>query len=95
MNKCQWIPSKSPVLFSEKMTAFYGISTKSRHIAVFLLSTEIFCPKRNVFHRKAPATQVGQQPGIGGKTKGQLIGVEGLPRLAVAPIHIPPAVFGA
>ena len=56
-------------------------------------SAEIFVPEGHIFHCKALPAQIVQVPRVRGQVKGQLVGIQGLPRLAVAAVYVPTAVF--
>ena len=56
-------------------------------------SAEIFVPEGHISHRKALPAQVVQVPRVRGQVKGQLVGIQGLPRLAVAAVYVPTTVF--
>ena len=56
-------------------------------------SAEIFVPEGHIFHCKALPAQIVQLPRVRGQVKGQLVGIQGLPRLAVAAVYVPTAVF--
>ena len=54
---------------------------------------KILVPEGHIRHGEDPAPQVIQRPGVRGEREGQLVGIQGLPGLAVAAVHIPPAVL--
>ena len=67
-----------------------------RRLSYFLKSGllwKIFFPERDIFHSEFFAFQVVQRTGIRGKIKAQFIGVQGLPGLVIAAVHVPLAVL--
>ena len=54
---------------------------------------EIFLPEGNVFHCKFLPLQVVQKTGVGWKIEPQLVGVQRLPGLMIAAVHIALAVL--
>ena len=62
-------------------------------VFVIFVLLEIPSHKRHILRLEAAAFQVVEYPRIGGEIEGQLIGVQGLPRLVIAAVHLSPAVF--
>ena len=56
-------------------------------------SAEVFLPEGDALHLKAAAPEVIQQAGVRGEVEGQAVGVQGLPGLAVAAVHLPVAIL--
>ena len=56
-------------------------------------SAEVFLPEGDALHLKAAAPEVIQQVGVRGEVEGQAVGIQGLPGLAVAAVHLPVAVL--
>ena len=58
------------------------IQRMAKAIRCTALSAEIFVPEGNISHCKALPAQIVQVPRVRGQVKGQLVGIQGLPRVS-------------
>ena len=88
LSNCQWIN----IRFSFSLLKRKSLP-QLRQALVFVLFPKIFIAEWHVFHRESTAFEIIEDTGIGGKVKGEPVRIQGLAGLAVALVHLAPAVL--